>query len=183
MMLAARLALLLAVLVPLMTAQADPGVAEPQGYRLDNYRAPVPDTVAGAEVLHLSALRDRIGRQNLVLIDVLPASRRPEGMRPGIPWLPLPHRSLPDSLWWPGVGRGEIPPALDARFRQRLGEIAGVGAPLIVFFCLNDCWMGWNATKRAASYGFHVAWYPEGADTWEAVGLPVQAVEPELLAE
>jgi rhodanese-related sulfurtransferase len=31
--------------------------------------------------------------------------------------------------------------------------------------------MSWNATRRAALYGYrHVAWYPEGTDGWTAAG-------------
>ena len=33
-------------------AVADPTVAEPAGYLMDNYHAPVPDTVAGGQVVH-----------------------------------------------------------------------------------------------------------------------------------
>ncbi|MEA1648849.1 hypothetical protein UAJ10_07440 [Nitrospirillum sp. BR 11164] len=34
--------------------------------------------------------------------------------------------------------------------------------------------MSWNATKRAAGYGYtNVAWYPDGVDGWRAAGLPL----------
>ncbi len=158
---------------------ADPSVPEPDGYRLDDYRAPVPDTVRGAQVLHLAAMRELVEKRDALLIDVLPAPRRPPDMRPGSPWLPPPHRSLPGALWWPDVGRGEISPALEAAFRERL--TAEAGEKMAVFFCLNDCWMSWNATKRAASFGVRAAWFPEGADGWEAAGLPVSVVQPETL--
>jgi PQQ-dependent catabolism-associated CXXCW motif protein len=95
--------------------------------------------------------------------------------------MPLPHRSLPGSLWWPDVGRGALPPWVEARFRQRLQEVAGTPPRVVVFFCLPDCWMSWNAAKRAAAAGFQVAWFPDGADAWEAAGLPLEAVEPEWL--
>ena len=41
--------------------------------------------------------------------------------------------------------------------------------------------MSWNATKRAASWGYRVAWFPEGVDGWEAAGLPTEIVKPEPL--
>lgn len=154
-------------------------VPEPDGYRMEDYRAPVPDSVRGAEVVHLEAMRALVDRRQAVLIDVLPAPRRPPNMRPGMPWMPEPHRTLPGSLWWPDVGRGALPPATEARFRERLRALAGDPPRLIVFFCLSDCWMSWNAAKRAASYGLRVGWFPEGSDGWQALGLPVQAVEPE----
>ncbi len=159
-------------------AYADPKVAVPDGYRQDDYRAPVPDSVPGAEVLHLPAMRDLVAHGGAVLIDVLPAPRRPDAMRPGIPWLPQPHRSLPGALWWPEVGRGALPDGAETRFAERLRAVTG-GDPkrLVVFFCLNDCWMSWNAARRAASLGVRAGWFPEGVDGWETAGFLVQSVQ------
>lgn len=165
--------------------RADPAVAVPEGYRQDDYRAPVPDSVPGAIVLHLAEMRGLVARGGAVLIDVLPAPRRPEAMRPGRPWLPLPHQTLPGALWWPEVGRGALPPAFEARFGQRLQEVtAGEAGRLVVFFCLNDCWMSWNAARRAAALGVRAGWFPEGVDGWTAAGLPtVVAAAGESLDE
>ena len=171
------LALLLLSLGPAIAA-----VPEPNGFRMGQYRAAVPASVAGGSVVHAAALRELERLNKVVLIDVYPAPRRPPGMQPDAPWLPPAHRDLPGSLWWPDVGLGAIPPALDARFRRRLGEVVdGEPGKLLVFYCKADCWLSWNATKRAASYGFKAGWFPEGADGWEASGLPVQAARPEFL--
>jgi PQQ-dependent catabolism-associated CXXCW motif protein len=51
---------------------------------------------------------------------------------------------------------------------------------MIVFYCLANCWMSWNAAKRAISLGYnHVAWYPDGTDGWAADGLPLETRTPE----
>lgn len=168
-------ALLLAAM--LLAAAAPP---EPQGYRLDDYRAPVPATVQGGQVVHLDAMRAIVAGHGAVLVDVLPAPRRPPDMRPGLPWLPQPHRSLPGALWWPDVGRGALAPSLETAFRQRLAKVAK-DHRAIVFFCLSKCWMSWNAAKRAASWGYPVEWFPDGVDRWEAAGLPTEIVQPEPL--
>lgn len=161
-------------------AYADPNVPVPDGYRLDEYRAPVPDTVPGAAVLHLPAMQERVARGDAVMIDVLPAPRRPPGMRPGTPWLPTRHPSLPGTLWWPEIGRGALPEQVQARLRQRLRDVTrGDPDRLVVFFCLADCWMSWNAARRAGSMGVHAAWFPEGVDGWQALGLPTQDTVPE----
>jgi len=174
----AALAVLLLLSSP---ALADPAVPVPDGYRQDDYRAPVPDTVPGAEVLHLPAMRELATRGSAVLIDVLPAPRRPDAMRPGRPWLPLLHRTLPGALWWPEIGRGTLPSGEEARFAARLHRVtAGDPQRLVVFFCLNDCWMSWNAARRAAALGIRAGWFPEGVDGWEAAGLPA---EPALAEE
>ena len=156
-------------------ALADPAVPVPDTYRMDDYRAPVPDTVPGAlvvgteEVLALSA-------SGALLVDVLPAPRRPEAMRPGAPWLPPAHHGLPGSVWWPEVGRGGLPDATETAFRQRL---QAAGDRVVVFYCLPNCWMSWNAARRAASMGARAAWYPDGVIGWEAAGLPLAPLVPE----
>jgi PQQ-dependent catabolism-associated CXXCW motif protein len=160
----------------LMIAGAAP--PEPDGFRIDDYRAPVPATLKGGEVVHTEQMRDIVGRRDAVLIDVLPAPRRPEGMRPGTPWLPQPHQTLPGARWWPDVGRGALSAELEAAFHLRLQQVAGAPPRLVVFFCLSDCWMSWNAAKRAVGWGYVVAWFPDGVDGWEAAGLPTEAVQP-----
>ncbi|MDZ5645919.1 PQQ-dependent catabolism-associated CXXCW motif protein [Nitrospirillum sp. BR 11828] len=152
-------------------------VPEPPGYRLDDYRAPVPATVTGGRVLTTDALRDLLARQGdrVILVDVVSAPRRPAGMAPDSPWMPLPHTDLPGSVWLPDVGRGALNPLLEKWFQQQLATLSGgdKSRPL-VFYCLPECWMSWNATKRAASYGYtNVAWYPDGVDGWRVAGLPL----------
>jgi PQQ-dependent catabolism-associated CXXCW motif protein len=157
------------------------GVPEPEGYRLDDYRAPVPDSVAGGRVLHTDAVKAMIDRGGVALIDVLPAPRRPEGMRSDMPWLPVPRRDLPGSLWLPDVGRGAINSGLDHWFQDELAQASGGDKDKpFIFYCQANCWMSWNATKRAASYGYRdVAWYPEGTDGWAEAGLPLAVATPE----
>jgi PQQ-dependent catabolism-associated CXXCW motif protein len=48
----------------------------------------------------------------------------------------------------------------------------------IVLFCLRDCWMSWNAAKRALSYGYTaVSWFPDGSDGWTDLGRPLVRVD------
>lgn len=159
--------------------RADSAVPVPEGYRQDDYRAPVPDSVPGGVVLHLEAMRQIVVGGAAVLVDVLPAPRRPESMRSDRPWLPVPHQTLPGAIWWPEVGRGDLPPEFEAHFEQRLREVtAGDANRLVVFFCLSDCWMSWNAARRAASLGMRAGWFPEGVDGWLAAGYPTAAASP-----
>lgn len=171
---------LLTLLLCASPALADPAVPVPDSYRMDDYRAPVPDSVPGAVVLDTAALQSMIAADQAVLVDVLPAPRRPAGMRPDMPWLPARHWTLPGSVWWPEVGRGVLAAELEARFRERLTQVALPGR-VVVFFCLSDCWMSWNAARRAGSYGIQAAWYPDGTDGWARAGLPLQDVRPDPL--
>jgi len=170
----------LAVAMFAMALPAAAAVTEPDGYRMDHYRAPVPDTVHGAAVVHTAALPGLIAQRHPVLIDVLPAPEPPADQRPGLPRMPLPHRDIPGSIWLADVGRGAITPQKDAWFRTALAQATGGdrNAP-VVFYCLSRCWMSWNATKRAVSYGYTQAfWYPEGADGWEAAGYATETATP-----
>lgn len=161
---------------------AGAGVPEPDGYRMDDYRAPTPGTLRGAAVATTADMRDLVAR-GAVLIDVLPAPRRPESMRPGTPWLPTPHHAIPGSLWLPTVGYGVISPAAEAQLDDILSlATAGRRDAPIVFYCRAECWMSWNAARRAVAAGWRgVVWYPEGIDGWTAAGLPTEEVQPEPL--
>jgi quinoprotein dehydrogenase-associated probable ABC transporter substrate-binding protein/PQQ-dependent catabolism-associated CXXCW motif protein len=162
-----------------------PAVEEPADFRMDDYRAPVPATLRGAQVVNTDALKVMVEAGDAVLIDVLPAPRRPEGMQPGTPWMPVPRRDLPHSLWLPDVGRGAISPQMDAWFQQRLTQAtAGDKEKMVVFYCLSQCWMSWNAGKRAITYGYrNVIWYPDGSDGWAAAGLDLAEAVPQTPPE
>ena len=49
-----------------------------------------------------------------------------------------------------------------------------------MIYCQADCWMSWNAAKRALSYGYtNVAWYPDGTEGWERAHLADEESQPE----
>jgi PQQ-dependent catabolism-associated CXXCW motif protein len=168
-------------MAPGRTACAAPDVPLPEGYRLDDYNAPVPDTVPGGQTIHTEALQALTTGGAPVLVDVLPAPRRPPGMRPDAPWLPIPRRDIPGSLWLPEIGRGAIPADLDAWMDRRLEAATGGDRDRpIVFYCRANCWMSWNAAKRAVAHGWRrVLWYPDGAEAWAAAGLPLAEAHPD----
>jgi PQQ-dependent catabolism-associated CXXCW motif protein len=163
------------------SAVADTGsVPEPSDYRLDDYRAPTPATVAGGRAIDTPEA-ERLWRSgHAIFVDVLPAPRRPEGLPASTLWKPLPRRDIPGSLWLPEVGRGALNPALTAYFRDTLARAAaGDKSAPVVFYCLVQCWMSWNATKRAASWGYtNLYWYRDGTDGWEAAHLPLAEATP-----
>jgi len=159
-----------------------PPAPEPSGYWTGPINSAVPATLNGGKVIHdARRLRALLKRGETLVVDVSNAPRRPENMAPGAPWLPLPHRAIPGSVWIPGAGLGEIPPAVDNFFRQRLS--AATGGDLsrrLVIYCHEKCWLSWNAAKRAISYGYrNVYWFSEGVEGWKAAGFPTAVVEPE----
>ena len=175
-----RLALFALLLAAPLLAAA--GAAEPDGFRMDNYNAPVPETVAGGQAVDAQALAAAMAN-GAIAIDVMPAARLLLTLPADRPWMPPPRLDVPGSLWWPEVGRGAIRPALDAWFRARLAAVTG-GQPdkAIAFYCKADCWMSWNAAKRAIGYGYKkVLWFPSGAEGWAAAGFPLHAGTPETV--
>ena len=171
--------LLVGILAPAGLVAADPPetVPEPEGYRLDDFRAPVPATLAGATVVTTQSLRRMLERsEDVILIDVLPAPRKPRNLRPEALWLPKKHRNIPGSIWLPNTGYGILPVEEEGYLRQTLVRVTGgdTRRPL-VFYCLADCWMSWNAAKRAVSWSYsNVYWYPDGTDGWADAGLPLE---------
>ncbi len=152
-------------------------VPEPNGFRLDKYNAPVPDTLHGATVLHTQALIAYVAKSHPILIDVVTAPRRPEGMAPGAVWLPLPHKDIPGSIWLPDVGRGDISPGLNKFFATRLKQLTQNNpGRALVFYCRASCWMSWNAARRALQLGEkNIVWYPDGVEGWQQAGQPLAA--------
>ena len=153
---------------------------EPTGYRLDDYRAPTPTTLAGAQVLTTVEAK-RYWMNGAVFVDVLARSPRPANLPDGTIWREKARRDIPGSVWLPNTGYGELAAETESYFRFSLERITqSDSAKLLVFYCLRDCWMSWNAAKRALALGYkNVAWYPEGTDGWEAAGLPLQNAKPE----
>ena len=166
------------VLLGNITANAQP--PEPESYRMDDYRAPTPKTVAGGFALDTDAARRLWSSGAAVWIDVLPAPKRPANLPVSAIWMPVPHRDISGSQWLPDIGRGALSGELESYFRDHL-EMATKGRrdTPVVFYCLADCWMSWNAAKRAVSRGYtQVYWYRDGIDGWEAAQLPMQKAEP-----
>ena len=158
------------------------GVAEPGGFRMDDYNAPVPDTLTGARVVDAAGLAEALAA-GAIVIDVLPAPRRPARQPADQPWLPVPRMEVPGSLWWPDVGRGAINPAVDVWFRDRLASATGGDRDRsVAFYCKAACWMSWNAAKRAVEYGYrHVLWFPGGTEAWAEAGYRLRQGTPEAV--
>jgi PQQ-dependent catabolism-associated CXXCW motif protein len=151
-------------------------VPEPQGYWLGADHGATPERISGGTVIHTAALNALIERKQVVVIDVVVASRRPEGMATGAPWMPPPHQIIPGAAWLPELGGGALPPARDAWLRNRLAALTGHDRDRpVVLYCHPKCWRSWNAAKRAITYGYHrVYWYPDGIEGWQSAGLPTE---------
>jgi PQQ-dependent catabolism-associated CXXCW motif protein len=155
-------------------------VPEPDGYRTHDYRTPVPKTLRGAKVLSDGEAFKIWSGKSAIFIDVYPHPPKPAGLPPDALWRETMHFSIENAVWLPNVGYGVLSPKADAYFKRNLTKLTdGDKDKELVFFCLRNCWMSWNAAKRALSYGYtHVDWYPDGSDGWQEFGGFVEKVKP-----
>jgi PQQ-dependent catabolism-associated CXXCW motif protein len=154
---------------------------EPEGYRLENYRSPTPATLRGAQAIDTDEAEKIWRRQSASFVDVMPRPPRPRNLPEGTVWHDRPRSNIPGSIWLPDAGYGELAPSMADYFADGLQKAAkGDRSRLLVFYCLANCWMSWNAAKRALSLGYpNVAWYRDGTDGWLAANLPLEDAVPE----
>lgn len=152
---------------------------EPSGYRMDEFRSPVPAKITGGKTLTGDAAADLWNDNAAIFIDVYPQAPKPQNLPAGTFWRDPVHRSMEGAHWMPNVGYGALSDELDDYFRTRLQRLTkGDKAAPVVFFCLKDCWMSWNAAKRALEYGYtNVMWFRDGTDAWQELGYPLVAVK------
>ena len=163
--------------IPVKEQQQGHFVPEPDGYRMADFRAPVPQTLEGALVLDTIDLAALIEAEQPLLIDVMPAPRKPKDT--GL-WIAPKRDNIEGSFWLANTGYGELSDEFSIFFEDQLAELTeGDASRRLVFYCEADCWMSWNAAKRALSLGYdNVAWYPQGTDGWREAGLPLKRAEP-----
>ena len=95
-------------------------------------------------------------------------------------WRDKPRYDIPGSLWLPDTGYGELSAPMLGYFLSGLRDATqGDASRTLVFYCQRDCWMSWNAAKRALASGFaKVDWYPDGANGWAEAGYPLEERTP-----
>ena len=156
---------------------------ETTGYRMQNYRSPVTLPVQGGERVDLDAV-DRLAKEGATLVDVMPQRG---GYDPETgSWRIVDKReTIPGAVWLPNVGAGKLDARTAAYFSGQLAKLTGGDKDhKLVFFCMADCWMSWNAVKRAAELGYtHAYWFADGTDGWnEADRAFVQGTPPPVPA-
>ncbi len=150
---------------------------------MEDFRAPVPATLQGARVTDTDAAYALWERDGAIFIDVLPHQARPPGLSEDVIWREKKRDNIPGSVWLPNVGYGALHPTVEDYFRDNLHSLTqgDLDRP-VLFYCLADCWMSWNAAKRALSYGYRaVIWYPDGTDGWTAAGHLLEPSTPVAL--
>ena len=156
------------------------GVDAETGYRMGRYRAPVPQTNPGTEVVNTERALELHASGEVVFIDVFPPRGLGANPLDGTWMTNESHESIESATWLPEVGRGFIEQEHIDYFQRNLELLTEENkqTPLL-FFCTADCWQSWNAARRALLWGYeNIFWYPEGTDGWAEEGHPVVPVEP-----
>lgn len=149
--------------------------------RIARPRAPTPvDIPAPARVIDAPEARAMIAA-GAVAVDVFgapnPRYDELDGAWPGA----APRLTLPGAVWLPEVGRGTLSAQMARWYAAELDRLTGGDrARPLVIFCVADCWMSWNAARRAAEdLGYRdVAWFRLGTDGWLDRGWPLAPAAP-----
>ncbi|MFM7085244.1 MAG: PQQ-dependent catabolism-associated CXXCW motif protein [Hyphomicrobium sp.] len=153
---------------------------EPADYRQDDYRSLVPKTLKGAKVITSNEAEQLIADRSVIFIDVYPRSPKPKNLPQGTLWRDTQHSTIEGAHWMPNVGYGVLSSDIETYFKTRLEKLTDHKKNCsLVFLCQRNCWMSWNAAKRAVSWGYtSVHWFPDGTDGWMMLGNSLQSVDP-----
>lgn len=170
----------LLLIVPVLKQPVLAAVPEPDEYRTSRYDAEVPETLAGATRVSAVDVRQLMLDEGASVIDVLPEQRKPDDLPAGQLWFPVEHRGIAGSVWLPDVGFGVLSEVTEQYFLGHLQTISGADAnhPL-VFYCRADCWMSWNAARRAVANGYtRVYWFADGIEDWQFEDYDTEVLTP-----
>src|ERR1700710_883035 len=131
--------LIISLLILTVPARALENPPEPEGYRTDNYRSPVPATLAGARVLATEQAEAIWRAGKAVFIDVLPRPPKPPNLPEGTIWRDKPRPNVPGSVWLPDTGYGTLAAATEDYLQKGLaGATGGDMAKQLVIYCQAD---------------------------------------------
>ena len=159
-------------LIASFAARAGEAPPEPDSYRQSDYRAPTPLSLKGARVLSTEEAAAMWRAGDAAFIDVLPQPPRPKNLPADVVWRDKPRFDIPASVWLPDTGYGELAPVMLDYFRRGLDKALGGRSRPLVFYCLKDCWMSWNAAKRALALGYAECRLVSGGRRWLGRGRP-----------
>ncbi len=179
---ASRLAIVICTVFLAYTSLVSAGdVEEPTDYRMEDYDAPVPLVLTGATVVDAFDVKRLLEEENALVIDVIPEHRKPDFLPENQIWIPPAHKGVAGSIWLPDIGYGVLSEATEKYFTDNLEKYtdSNKNHP-VVFYCRMDCWMSWNAGKRALGYGYtNIYWFSYGIDGWIFEDFELQALTAE----
>lgn len=146
-------------------------VPEPAQLHGEPYNSPVPATMAGAAQVITTPDAMRLHAEGVPFLDVMPRKKKPD-LPEGTIWTEAPHVTIEGATWLYDTGYERVSDVEQDRLADGLAQATkGDKTNPVVIFCKKNCWMSWNAGKRAIELGYTgVIWYPDGADGWSRAG-------------
>ena len=100
-------------------------VPEPEGYRNEDYRAPVPTRLPVRACLTTAEAETIWRAKTGIFVDVLPRPPKPSNLPAGTIWRDRPRLNIPGSIWLPDTGYGKLAEATENYLRQGLERASG----------------------------------------------------------
>ncbi len=150
------------------------------GYRTAYYRAALPKAVPGGTRIDVNEAYAHFKNRTAQFVDVMAHTGTGPDPIDGHWRLAKPRANIPGSIWLADVGTGTLSPEMLTYFSTNLDKLTGgdKSKPLILY-CTADCWMAWNAVRRAARWGYkNLLWFPDGTDEWRIKGHPLENSKP-----
>ena len=150
------------------------------GLRTAYYRARLPDTVPGGKRISLDQAYAHFQKKSALFVDVMAHTGTGPDPIDGHWRLAEQRKNIPGSIWLADVGTGTLSKQMQDYYRSNLARITNNDKtkPLIIY-CTADCWMAWNAVRRAAKWGYkNLLWFPQGSDEWKIKGYPLVQSTP-----
>lgn len=150
------------------------------GLRTAYYRAALPPSVPGGKRINVQQAFKHYQNKDAIFLDVMAHTGTGPDPIDGHWRLSEPRENIPGSIWLADVGTGTLTDEMKAYLVTNLERITGgdKSKPLIIY-CTADCWMAWNAVRRASRLGYNnLLWFPEGSDEWRAAGHPLMKAIP-----
>lgn len=150
------------------------------GYRTAYYRAALPKSVPGGTRINLEQAKAHFNNKTALFLDVMAHTGTGPDPIDGHWRLSETRQNIPGSTWLADVGTGTLTPAMEEYYRTNLEKLTkGDKTKPLIIYCTADCWMAWNAVRRAANWGYsNLLWFPEGSDDWAAADLPMHGAIP-----
>jgi len=150
------------------------------GYRTAYYRAALPKSVPGGTRITVEQAFAHFQNKSALFLDVMAHTGTGPDPIDGHWRLAKPRLNIPGSTWLADVGTGTLTSAQEIYYKSNLEKLTmgDKNKPLIVY-CTADCWMAWNAVRRAARWGYtNLLWFPDGSDEWRDQGHPLVNAVP-----
>ena len=145
------------------------------GLRTAYYRARLPNSVPGGKRIDVDQAYAHYQNKSALFVDVMAHTGTGPDPIDGHWRLATPRKNIPGSVWLADVGTGTLSNEMLNYYRSNLARITNNDKtkPLIIY-CTADCWMAWNAVRRAAKWGYkNLLWFPQGSDEWKTKGYPL----------